>query len=338
MKGPIDRRHFLKTSSALAAAWSACAPARQVVDPAAREWQHYGGDAGAGRYSPLDQINRTNVSESEGGVDPPDRGRPPAPGHHHRVHAHRGGWTHVRHHGHPERACAGCGHGPEAVEFRSSRRQAPARIPQRQPGRHLVGESRPAGRPPDLPAGQGHALLHRRRDREADARIRPGRGHRPEAGLRPRHDRTLLHHDESGGGVPGPDHRGRRRRGGSLPGGAGPHPGIRRRHRKAALDLPHHPPPGPVRQRHLGRRLVEDHGRHQQLGRHEPGPGAGLGLRLHRLARLRLLRGAIARAPTSSATASWRWTPPPGSGNGTSRPSTTTSGTTTCRASQPSST
>ena len=63
MKGPIDRRHFLKTSTALAAAWSACAPAGNPVDPAAREWQHYGGDAGAGRYSPLDQINRTNVSE-----------------------------------------------------------------------------------------------------------------------------------------------------------------------------------------------------------------------------------------------------------------------------------
>ncbi len=63
MKGPIDRRHFLKTSSALAAVWSACAPARQPADPAAREWQNYGGDAGASRYSPLDQINRTNVSE-----------------------------------------------------------------------------------------------------------------------------------------------------------------------------------------------------------------------------------------------------------------------------------
>lgn len=63
MKGRIDRRHFLKTSSALAAAWSACAPAGNRVDPAAREWQHYGGDVGAGRYSPLDQINRHNVSD-----------------------------------------------------------------------------------------------------------------------------------------------------------------------------------------------------------------------------------------------------------------------------------
>ena len=36
---------------------------------------------------------------------------------------------------------------------------------------------------------------------------------------------------------------------------------------------------------------MEDHGRDQQLGRHEPGPGTGLGLRLRRLARLRLLRG-----------------------------------------------
>jgi len=30
------------------------------VDPA-REWRQYGGDAGASRYSPLDQINPSNV-------------------------------------------------------------------------------------------------------------------------------------------------------------------------------------------------------------------------------------------------------------------------------------
>jgi quinoprotein glucose dehydrogenase len=33
--------------------------------PAAQEWHHYGGDAGGSRYSPLRQINRTNVTQLE---------------------------------------------------------------------------------------------------------------------------------------------------------------------------------------------------------------------------------------------------------------------------------
>jgi quinoprotein glucose dehydrogenase len=50
-----SRRAFLKTATATLTTLPS--PAKD----AAREWQHYGGDPGATRYSPLDQINRTNV-------------------------------------------------------------------------------------------------------------------------------------------------------------------------------------------------------------------------------------------------------------------------------------
>jgi quinoprotein glucose dehydrogenase len=60
-----NRRHFLSQSVALAAA-SVAEPvllpgARNITTDPAREWRHYGGDAGASRYSPLDQINASNV-------------------------------------------------------------------------------------------------------------------------------------------------------------------------------------------------------------------------------------------------------------------------------------
>src|ERR1051325_9094170 len=50
-----SRRAFLTTAAA-----ALSVPQAQPKDPA-REWQYYGGDPGATRYSPLDQINRTNV-------------------------------------------------------------------------------------------------------------------------------------------------------------------------------------------------------------------------------------------------------------------------------------
>src|SRR5216117_3551991 len=60
-----NRRQFLTRSAALAAV-SMTEPfllpgaRKATVDPA-REWRQYGGDAGASRYSPLDQINASNV-------------------------------------------------------------------------------------------------------------------------------------------------------------------------------------------------------------------------------------------------------------------------------------
>jgi quinoprotein glucose dehydrogenase len=53
-----SRRGFLARSASLGALLS---PLRAAVKNPAREWQHYGGDPGASRYSPLDQINRSNV-------------------------------------------------------------------------------------------------------------------------------------------------------------------------------------------------------------------------------------------------------------------------------------
>jgi quinoprotein glucose dehydrogenase len=60
-----NRRSFLKHSASAVAAYAAGSavvpgPRAAVKDPA-REWRHYGGDPGASRYSPLDQINRSNV-------------------------------------------------------------------------------------------------------------------------------------------------------------------------------------------------------------------------------------------------------------------------------------
>jgi quinoprotein glucose dehydrogenase len=59
-----NRRKFLQQSASLAvsAAAPVCLPgARPETTDPAREWRHYGGDPGASRYSPLDQINPSNV-------------------------------------------------------------------------------------------------------------------------------------------------------------------------------------------------------------------------------------------------------------------------------------
>ncbi len=63
----MKRRHFLKQSAAL---WAAsvlggkAAPRSELLSPdPAREWRHYGGAPSCIRYSPLDQINRSNVRD-----------------------------------------------------------------------------------------------------------------------------------------------------------------------------------------------------------------------------------------------------------------------------------
>ena len=64
MSNRSNRRTFLKTSAAMAA-WAARSGAAARSGPESGDWQwgHYGGDAGAGRYAPLDQINRSNVKD-----------------------------------------------------------------------------------------------------------------------------------------------------------------------------------------------------------------------------------------------------------------------------------
>ncbi|MCY4534538.1 MAG: hypothetical protein OXB91_04170, partial [Bryobacterales bacterium] len=63
---PTNRRTFLKSSSgallAASRAWPAPGPRPWLDDGPSREWRHYGGTAGANRYSPADQINRSNVA------------------------------------------------------------------------------------------------------------------------------------------------------------------------------------------------------------------------------------------------------------------------------------
>ncbi len=59
-----NRRTFLGSAgAALAAAraWSLPGPRPWLFDEPDREWRHYAGNAGATRYSPVDQINRSNV-------------------------------------------------------------------------------------------------------------------------------------------------------------------------------------------------------------------------------------------------------------------------------------
>ena len=61
----ISRRVFLKSAAAAqagAAAWALPGPRRWLADGPHREWRHYGGDAGASRFSPLDRIDRSNVA------------------------------------------------------------------------------------------------------------------------------------------------------------------------------------------------------------------------------------------------------------------------------------
>ena len=253
MKGPIDRRHFLKTSSALAAAWSACAPARQAADPAAREWQHYGGDAGASRYSPLDQINRANVSELKvawtyrtgDALQRPSTtiectpivvdGRMYVSTATLQVHAldaatGRKLWSFDPHGGKPLRGSPGVNRG--VTYWQNPDRTDDRRI--FMPVRDMLYS---------IDAGTG--------------KLTPGFGQDGVIDLKEDfdHDMTGLSFNVTSPvvGLPEPDRRGRRRRGGTLPGGAGPHPRLRRRHGEAALDLPHHPSSGPVRKRHLGR-------------------------------------------------------------------------------------
>ncbi|HWB85191.1 MAG TPA: pyrroloquinoline quinone-dependent dehydrogenase [Bryobacteraceae bacterium] len=64
-----SRRQFLQTTVALAAGavgnaapQSIPGPRNAAIDPA-REWRNYGGDAGATRYSPLDQVKPSNVKQ-----------------------------------------------------------------------------------------------------------------------------------------------------------------------------------------------------------------------------------------------------------------------------------
>ncbi len=63
---PGNRRAFLRATGAavLAAsrAWPVPGPRPWLADEPGREWRHYGGTAGASRFSAADQVNRSNVA------------------------------------------------------------------------------------------------------------------------------------------------------------------------------------------------------------------------------------------------------------------------------------
>ena len=64
MPDSFNRRSFLKKSALSVAAASVAAnaaPGSRKFGSAGKEWPVYGGDQGATRYSPLDEINRENV-------------------------------------------------------------------------------------------------------------------------------------------------------------------------------------------------------------------------------------------------------------------------------------
>ena len=68
MANRIDRRTFVKKSAAALVAGKALTDSLKGMTPNSPEktpveWPVYGGDQGATRYSPLDQINRSNTGK-----------------------------------------------------------------------------------------------------------------------------------------------------------------------------------------------------------------------------------------------------------------------------------
>ena len=103
---------------------------------------------------------------------------------------------------------------------------------------------------------------------------------------------------------------------------------VRRGHRPAGLDVPHHSASGRVRLRHLAARRVEVRRRRQHVGRDHDRQQERHRVRPDRLADARSLRRGSRAATTCLATACSRSTRAPASGSGISRPCTTICGTT----------
>ena len=125
-------------------------------------------------------------------------------------------------------------------------------------------------------------------------------------------------------------------RSGGVPDGQdqrqGLRPRLRRAHRQAAVDLPHHSRAGRVRQRHVGEGLVGLHRQHRRVGADQRGRGARARLSAGGIADRRLLRRPIVPATVCSARASSPSICRPASASGTTSSCTTASGTWTSRA------
>ena len=191
-----------------------------------RGWPAHGGGPQGIRYSPLDQINRTNVrqlevawtydSGEEGGlqaspivVDGVVYTTTPK---HHVV-------------------ALDAATGTLLWKFDSGIERQRA-----EPRRDLLGERR---RPPGVRRRGPFRLRARRATGKPDRRLRPRRAHRPARGPRPRSADAVDPPDHARRRLQGPAHRRRARRRGTA-GDARRHPRLRRAHRRAALVVPHH--------------------------------------------------------------------------------------------------
>ena len=124
--------------------------------------------------------------------------------------------------------------------------------------------------------------------------------------------------------------RQRRRRSTGLPQrSAGRRARVRRAHRQAGLDVPHHPAARRVRQRHLAERFVELHRTHQRVGADDAGRGARARLPAGQHAEQRFLRRPAPRRESVRRVARLPRRERPACASGISKSCTTACGTTT---------
>ncbi len=194
--------------------------------------------------------------------------------------------------------------------------------------------------------GKVERILYARHDRKLvsldpatgiarpEVRRRRPRLHRPRHAARPRDQHPPVHPQLTADRL-------RRRRGGGLDhlrrthgarDAARPRARLRRAHRRDEVDLPHHPARGRARRRDLGGRLVEVHRQHQRLDHDEPATRSSATSTCRPRRRPTTGTAATARATTCSPSRSSRSTRGPASVSGTSRRCTTGCGTTTSRA------
>ena len=296
----------LLVATAMAAAPSR-ASAQTGADP--HEWRFYGGDPGHTKYTPLDQITADNVDRLRiawtwTSVDDKLRAENPVirDGQRFRTYAYEGdapgGRRRALRHHEP-----GAGRGDRADDRRDALELRPRPLPGRPPRRARLPDARARllvrrrGIPAALRRRADVAGLRGREDRQAGSGVRPERPGRPDAGTRPHH-----RHEPVRGQLCAA--RGRRHGRGRLRhhGGPGPQGGaartrarLRRPHRRDEVDLSHDSAGRRLRQRDLGKRIVEVVGGSQRLVEHERRPGARLHLPAGRLPGHRLLRRASPR-------------------------------------------
>ena len=281
----------------------AAAPAQQGARDG--EWRYYGGDSGSTKYSPLDQIDRGNVADLDIAwrwrsdnfgprLDFNYQATPLAvggvlytsAGWRRNVVAIDGAtgetlWMYRLDEGDrgdvaPVRASSGRG-----VAYWTDGGDD-ARIIHVTRGYHLVALDAATGYPIPGFGDQGRRRPLRRDLRRARP---PGGGERPDRPELARPRRRRRH--RGGGGAA--RHRPRARVRGRV------RARVRRAHRRAAMDLPHHPPAGRVRQRHVGERLVALQREHRRMGPDVGRPGARLRVPARRDPHQRPLRRPSAR-------------------------------------------